>query len=79
MQAGIFEEILVLGPTKHEFQMDPFALSNHQGSNQRDPIRGCSFYETPKNISLSVYTLLQEFKSVVLEKDELEYHDKPIQ
>ena len=76
MQACIFEEKLVLGPKKHEFKR---MLLHFQ--TIKVPIEGIQSEseETPINISLSVYTLLHEFKPVFLEKDELEYQDRPIQ
>ena len=36
------------------------------------------FSETPKNISLSIQTLIPEVKPVVFEKEELEHRDNPI-
>ena len=43
IQAGSFKEIWVLGSTKHQCQINPFAFSNHQNSNRENKIKDCSF------------------------------------
>ena len=67
-----------LNRQKFNVKRTPFAFSNLQGSNRRDTIRDCSLLETPGEISLSIQTLIQDSKTIVLEKDEFEFRENPI-
>ena len=56
--------------------MDLLACSAYQHCNLKDTMRDCSIWERQeKSISPSLDTLMQEIKSVVFEKDELENRD----
>ena len=52
-----------------------FACSAFQHSNLRDKIRDCFILKTIETILPLIQTLMEEIKSVVLEKGELEYRD----
>ena len=51
------------------------SCSAYQHYNSRNAIKGCSISETTKTISPSIQTLIEEFKTIVFEKDDLGYPD----
>ena len=48
--------------------MDLFACLVNQHSNLREKIRECSILEPTKNLSASIQTLIEEFKTAGFEK-----------
>ena len=52
-----------------------FACSAHQQSSLRDTVRKCFIWESFKEMSLSIRTLIDEIKNVVFAKVEVEYQD----
>ena len=63
--------------TNQEQYLQLFACLVYELSNFRDPIRIWFIYKTVCNLLKSTQNLIENFKSSVSEKDELDYQDFP--